>query len=308
MWEKNQKTISKSTTFSGIGLHSGERVKLKLEQAQADSGIVFVRTDLKKNNIIEANFKNVSSAVLCTKITNDYGVSISTIEHLMAAFYFCGIDNLIVKIDGPEVPIMDGSAKEFVEKINLSGTKILDKTRKLIKVTSKFEFAMKDKSIRIEPSNNNFTVKFILDYDNPLINTQTNFVNFRDKNLEDVYTARTFCLFEDIEKVKSLGLGKGGSLENAIVVKGNEVLNDEGLRCKNEFVNHKILDLAGDFMLAGFRVLGSVKCTHGGHSLTNNFLRKFLSDTNNFTIVENSNNVTNIKKITSLQKRIAVNA
>ena len=289
-------------------MHSGVKVGLDLEPAEADIGIIFKRTDLENNNKIKANFKNVSSARLCTKIENEFGVSVSTVEHLMAAFYICGVDNLIVNIDGPEVPIMDGSAKDFVEKIRDCGLKSLNKKRKFIKIIQKSELKLSDKWISIEPTNNSLSVKFTLSYENPLIKTQTNSTSFKDKNLEDIYSARTFCLYEDIEKVKSAGLGKGGTLENAVVVKGDKVLNEDGLRSKNEFVNHKILDLAGDFMLAGMRVIGSIDCAHGGHSLTNEFLRKVLSDKNNFTITENIDNVTNLEKVRSDQKRIAVNA
>jgi len=308
MWENIQKTLKKSIKFTGVGLHSGAKVNLELKPAKDDVGIVFNRVDLKNDNKIKANFKNVSSARLCTKIENEFGVSVSTIEHLMAAFYICGVDNLIVNVDGPEVPIMDGSAKEFVEKIEHCGLKNLSKKRKFIKITKKAELKLSNKWINVEPADNSFKVKFTLSYENPLISTQTNSVNFKDKNLEHIYSARTFCLYEDVEKVKSLGLGQGGTLANAVVVKGNEVLNEDGLRSKNEFVNHKILDLVGDFMLAGMRVIGSVECAHGGHSLTNDFLRKFLSDKNNFAIIENIDNVTNLQKIESSQKRIAVNA
>ena len=174
--------------------------------------------------------------------------------------------------------------------------------------TKKTELKLSEKSISIKPSNNNLTVKFTLSYENPLIKTQTNSTSFEDKDLESIYSARTFCLYEDVEKVKSFGLGKGGTLENAVVVKGEKVLNDGGLRSEKEFVNHKILDLAGDLMLAGMRVIGSVDCLHGGHSLTNNFLRKVLSDKSNFTVVSNIEPITNLEKSTSEQKRIAVNA
>ena len=152
-------------------------------------------------------------------------------------------------------------------------------------------------------------VAFTLSYENsPLIKSQTNCVDFKNKNLENIYSARTFCLYEDIEKVKSLGLAKGGNLDNAVVIKGDKVLNETGLRSKNEFVNHKILDLAGDFMLAGMRVIGSVSCMHGGHLLTNEFLKKILSNNDNFVIVESLENISILKKITPNQKRIAVNA
>ncbi len=309
MFESNQKTLNKTINFLGTGLHSGKKVSINLEPAEADTGIIFKRTDIKNNNEIKANYTNVSSAKLCTKIENDHGVSVSTIEHLMAALYICGVDNLVVKIDGGEVPIMDGSSIEFVEKINETGLKILDKNRKFIKINKKVELKLDGKSISIEPAVDSLKVAFTLSYENnPLIKSQTNCVDFKNKNLENIYSARTFCLYEDIEKVKSLGLAKGGNLDNAVVIKGDKVLNKKGLRSKNEFVNHKILDLAGDFMLAGMRVIGSVSCKHGGHLLTNDFLRKILSDRANFIIVESLKDISNLKKITSDQKRIAVNA
>ena len=309
MWEKNQKTLKKEASFSGIGLHSGVNVDVILKPANSNSGIIFKRTDLEKNNEVVANFKNVSSAKLCTKIENDFGTSVSTIEHLMAAFYICGVDNLVVCLNGPEVPIMDGSAKDFVQIIQNCGLKTLEGKRQFIKVKKKIEFKEGDKLINITPAPNYFEVKFTLNYErSPLIKTQTNRVNFQEKNLEDIYVARTFCLYEDIEEIKSVGLAKGGSLDNAVVVQGDKVLNKGGLRSKKEFVNHKILDLAGDFMLSGARVIGSVECVHGGHALTNEFLKKIFSDKNNYDIVENESSLTNVRKILPLHKRLAVNA
>tara|TARA_B100002051_G_scaffold38353_1_gene32131 strand:- start:1476 stop:2405 length:930 start_codon:yes stop_codon:yes gene_type:complete len=309
MWGKNQKTLSKEASFSGIGLHSGTTVDVTLIPANSNSGIVFKRIDLEKNNEIIANFKNVSSAKLCTKIENNFGASVSTIEHLMAAFYICGIDNLIVNLNGPEVPIMDGSAKDFVQIIKKCGLKTLEGKRKFIKIKKRIELKEDEKSINISPANNNFEVKFTLNYkNNPLIQTQSNSTSFQENELEDIYTARTFCLYEDIEGIKSIGLAKGGSLDNAIVVQGNKILNQGGLRSKKEFVNHKILDLAGDFMLSGLRVIGSTECIHGGHALTNKFLKKIFSDKNNYDIVENESSSTNVRKIVPLNKRLAVNA
>ena len=309
MWSKNQKTLKNQVNFSGIGLHSGEKVEVKLIPANSNSGITFKRIDLEKNNEVIANFKNVSSAKLCTKIENEFGVTISTIEHLMAAFYICGIDNLVVSLNGPEVPIMDGSAKDFVKIINDCGVKTQEGNRKFIKINKKVEMKDSDKSINIKPASSGFKVAFTLSYKkNPLIQTQINNINFEEKNLNEVYEARTFCLFEDIEEIKSYGLAKGGSLENAIVVKGDTVLNEGGLRSKKEFVNHKILDLAGDFMLTGARVIGSVECTHGGHALTNEFLKKIFSDKSNYDIVENKSSSTNVLKFVPLHKRLAVNA
>ena len=309
MWERNQKTLKKEASFSGVGLHSGANIDVTLIPTNSNSGIIFKRTDLEKNNEIIGNFKNVSSAKLCTKIENDFGVSVSTIEHLMASFYICGIDNVVVNLNGPEVPIMDGSAKDFVQIIKNSGLKTLEGKRKFIKIKKKVELKEDEKLISIAPTNNNFKVKFTLNYkNNPLIQTQTNSTNFEEKNLEDIYAARTFCLHEDIEGIKSIGLAKGGSLDNAIVVQGDKILNEGGLRSKKEFVNHKILDLAGDFMLSGARIIGSVECVHGGHALTNKFLRKIFSDKSNYDIVENESSSINVRKIVPLHKRLAVNA
>ena len=308
MWEKNQKTLNGEVSFSGVGLHSGKNIDVTLVPSNSNSGIIFKRTDFEKNNEIVANFKNVSSAKLCTKIENDSGISVSTIEHLMAAFYICGVDNLVVNLNGPEVPIMDGSPKNFVEIIKNKGLKTLKGKRKFVKIKKVIEFKDNDKYIKVSPSNN-FEVKFTLDYkNNPLIRTQTNSVNFKKKNLEDIYNARTFCLYEDIEEIKSIGLAKGGSLDNAIVVQGNKILNKGGLRSKKEFVNHKILDLVGDFMLSGARVIGSVECIHGGHALTNEFLKKIFSDKSNYDVVENESSSINVRKIVPLHKRLAVNA
>ena len=310
MQDKYQTTTKSEISFSGIGLHSGVNVDVNLVPANSNSGIVFKRTDLDKNNEIEANFKNVSSAKLCTKIENKFGASVSTIEHLMAAFYICGIDNLIVNLNGPEVPIMDGSAKDFVKIIKNCGLKTLGSKRKYVKIKQKIELKSEEgKLISIVPTTDKFEVKFTLNYnDNPLIKTQTNKVNFHEKNLKDIYNSRTFCLYEDIEEIKSIGLAKGGSLDNAIVVKGSKILNQEGLRSKKEFVNHKILDLVGDFMLSGARVIGSVDCVHGGHALTTEFLNKIFSDKSNYDVVESQSIISNVRKIVPLNKRFAVNA
>ena len=309
MWEKNQKTLNSEASFSGIGLHSGKNIDVTLVPSNSNSGITFKRTDLEKNNEIIANFKNVSSAKLCTKIENNSGASVSTIEHLMAAFYICGVDNLVVNLNGPEVPIMDGSAKDFVQIIRKCGLKTLEGKRQFIKIKKKIELKEEEKSINITPTNNKFEVKFTLHYErSPLIQNQTNSTNFQEKNLEDIYAARTFCLHEDIKAIQSIGLAKGGSLDNAVVVQGDKVLNEGGLRFKKEFVNHKILDLAGDFMLSGARVIGSVECVHGGHALTNKFLKKIFSDKSNYDVVENESSSRNVRKILPLHKRLAVNA
>jgi UDP-3-O-[3-hydroxymyristoyl] N-acetylglucosamine deacetylase len=281
MQDVNQKTLLKSVKFEGVGLHSGVIAKVNILPAEDNHGIVFKRTDLKDNNIIKSDFKEVSSAKLCTTLKNKFGTSISTIEHLMAAFYITGIDNVMVEINNPEIPIMDGSAIDFVNLINKAGLKRLHTKRKFLKILKKVEFKDGKKYISIEPNKNNFEVDFQLGYNNKIIGNQKNHVIFERQDLKEIYSSRTFCLFEDIELIKKSGLAKGGSLENAIVVKGEKILNEKGLRNNKEFVNHKILDLVGDFLLAG-RILGNVKCIQGGHHLSNIFLREVFKDPSNF--------------------------
>ena len=271
-----QQTISKSVVFEGIGLHSGKTSKVRLLPGTEDQGIIFKRIDLQENNIVAANYKNVTSAKLCTTLENSTGCKVSTVEHLLAAFYICGIDNVIVEIDNEEIPIMDGSSRNFIEILNTVGEKKLNKKRKYLKILEKVELNDNGKTISIEPSNLDFEVKFQLNYSNNIIGKQKNTVNFSHDNLINIYSSRTFCLFEDIEKIKKSGLAKGGSLDNAVVVNGEKVINENGLRNEKEFVNHKILDLAGDFVLSGHRILGKVNCYQGGHQLSNTFLRKLL--------------------------------
>ena len=282
-----QQTLKNSINFKGVGLHSGKLCDLRIIPAQEDVGIVFKRIDLNKNNIIKANYKNVFSAKLCTSLKNDKGTKVSTVEHLLAALYVTGIDNAIIEMDNEEVPIMDGSAKNFVEEINKVELIKLNKKRKYLKILNKIEFEDNKRLISISPNENSFEVGFQLNYENKIIGKQKNLVNFSKDNLDDICNSRTFCLFEDIEKIKKLGLAKGGSLENAVVVGEKEVLNPEGLRNKKEFVNHKILDLVGDFVLSGYRILGKVDCYQGGHQLSNLFLNELLeNNSSNFEILQ----------------------
>ena len=282
----NQKTIKKNINIKGVGLHSGLDVNLTIKPSEANTGIVFKRIDLKDNNIVIPNIFNVSSAVLCTTISNVHGVSISTLEHLMGAFYGMGIDNALVEIDNEEVPILDGSAKFFVEAIRNVGIETSDKPIKIIKIEKRIEFNDGKKTISIEPSKVSLDIDFELKYENNLIGTQRNLVSVFESDLTDIYNSRTFCLFEDIEKLKEMGLAQGGSLENAIVVKDNEILNEEGLRNKKEFVNHKILDCMGDLYLAGYKIIGKIVCSQGGHKLTNQLLRQVFQQDENFSLIE----------------------
>ena len=279
-----QKTLSKKFSVSGIGVHTGVRVNMEVLPAPANTGIIFKRIDLKNNNLVIPSYDNVMDATLCTTVSNPHNVKVSTIEHLMGAFYGMGIDNAIVELDSQEVPIIDGSAKKFVELILKAGFRNYDDPIKLIKIENKVELKEGNKSISIDKSNVTSEIDFEIKYENPTIQTQRNKVSLFEDDLNDIFNSRTFCLYEDLKKLEELGLGKGGSLDNAVVVKNNSILNKEGLRNNLEFVNHKILDCMGDLYLSGYRIIGSVKCSQGGHSLTNNLLRKVYSNKENFSL------------------------
>ena len=281
-----QKTIKKIVTFSGIALHSGVNVNVTIKPAYPNEGIVFKRIDLKSKNLVYPNFLNVTNTSLNTTIENEYGTKVSTIEHLMGALFGLGIDNAIIEIDDEEVPILDGSAKEFIQKIILSGFEISEIPIKIIKINKKIEFIDNERVISISPSKFSLNIDFALKFKNEIIGNQRNKFKIYEDDLTDVYNSRTFCLFEDIEFIKKNGLAKGGSLDNAIVVKDKEILNKEGLRNDKEFVNHKILDCIGDLYTSGYRIIGDVMCSQGGHFLTNQLLRKVFNNTNNFSIIE----------------------
>ena len=281
-----QKTIARKNSIKGVGIHTGIDVRLDIFPAQPNTGIIFKRTDLKKNNIILPTYNNVTDATLCTTISNDYGVKVSTIEHLMGALYGLGIDNAIVELNSQEVPIMDGSAKQFVELILQAGIQVSEAPIKLIKINHKVEVKEGNKNISIDKSNVSLDIDFEIKYQNPLIKTQRNKISVFEDNLVDIYNSRTFCLYEDIEKLKSLGLGKGGTLENALVVKNSSLLNKEGLRNSKEFVNHKILDCMGDLYLSGYKIIGSLTCSQGGHNLTNKLLKELFNNRKNYSLIE----------------------
>jgi len=282
----NQKTLNETIIFDGVGLHSGERAHVEIKPAKPNTGIVFKRTDIKNNNLIIPGVFNVSNAAYCTTISNDSGIIVSTIEHLMGALFGMGIDNAMIEINSEEVPILDGSAKEYVNEINRVGIKKSETPIKIIKIEKKINFKDGEKTISIEPNKISLDIDFEIKYDNSLIETQRNLVKVYEDDLTEVYNSRTFCLFEDIEKLKKMNLAKGGTLENAIVVKGEKILNENGLRNKKEFVNHKILDCMGDLYLSGYKIIGKLICSQGGHKLTNQLLRRVFEDNANFSIVE----------------------
>ena len=303
-----QKTIKDIIQLEGVGLHNGVKANLCLKPGEINSGVIFKRTDIdSEKNIIKGIYENVNSPILCTKIVNSQGVSVSTIEHLMAAFYGEGIDNVLVEIDAPEIPIMDGSAFDFVEAIRSVGVEEQSDKKKFIKVLKKVEVKDGSKYISIEPLKNDLIIDFEIVYKNPLIRTRRKEFKFSNGNLDSIYNSRTFCLYEDIDQIRSQGLAKGGSLDNAIVVKENRILNDDGLRHRHEFVEHKILDCLGDIMLTGHRIFGHIKTSQGGHQLTNVLLRKFLSDKSNWEF-ETSETKEKDTKDNNYLKPLAVNA
>jgi len=281
-----QKTIKNNVSFKGVALHSGVNVNICIKPADPNFGIVFQRVDLKTNNLIYPNFMNVTNTSLNTTIENENGVKVSTIEHLMGALFGLGIDNALIEIDNEEVPILDGSAKKFIDEIIKTGFKLSNFPIKIIKINKKIEYSDGERFISIQPTTLSLDIDFELKYKNEIIGNQRNKVKVYEDDLTDVYNSRTFCLFEDIEFIKKNGLAKGGSLENAIVVKDKEILNTEGLRNEKEFVNHKILDCIGDLYTSGYRIVGSITCSQGGHYLTNQLLRKVFQDKENFSILE----------------------
>jgi UDP-3-O-[3-hydroxymyristoyl] N-acetylglucosamine deacetylase len=282
----NQKTLKETIAIDGIGLHSGKKVHMEIKPAEPNSGIVFIRTDVKKNNLVVPGVFNVSNAAYCTTISNDSGVTVSTVEHLMGALFGMGIDNVLIEINNEEVPILDGSAKKFVSEINRVGIKTSETPIKIIKIEKKVNFNDGEKSISMEPNKISLDIDFEIKYKNSLIGTQRNLVKVYEDDLTEIYNSRTFCLFEDIEKLKKMNLAKGGTLENAIVVEGQKILNKDGLRNKKEFVNHKILDCIGDLYLSGYKIIGKLTCSQGGHKLTNQLLRRIFEDNTNFSLVE----------------------
>ena len=280
----NQKTIKKTIKVDGVGLHNGKKVHMEIKPAQPNTGILFKRIDLKNNNLIIPGVFNVSSALYCTTISNNFGASVSTIEHLMGALYGMGIDNALIEIDNDEVPILDGSAKIFVEKIKKVGIEKSEVPIKIIKILNTISLKEGNKTISIEPNKISLDIDFEIKYENSFIGNQRNQIKVYEDDLSNIYNSRTFC-YRRYEKLK-INLAKGGSLENAIVVKGDKILNQDGLRNKIEFVNHKILDCMGDLYLSGYKIIGKLTCSQGGHKLTNQLLRKVFSENSNFSIIE----------------------
>jgi UDP-3-O-[3-hydroxymyristoyl] N-acetylglucosamine deacetylase len=282
---QNQQTIEESISISGIGLHSGKLVEIKLLPAEVDHGIKFIRIDKKTDNVIDAVWSNVSETVLSTTISNQTGIKISTIEHLMSALSGLHIDNLIIYINASEVPIMDGSSKPFVDLIENVGIKVQNKKRKLLNIKKTIEVKKDNSSAKIIPSNQ-FSIDFEIDFPSQLVSKQSCQLQLINGNYKtDIAAARTFGFEKDVEYLRSNGLALGGSLENAVVVGENEILNKDGLRYSDEFVRHKILDSIGDLYLAGSPIIGYFFGNKSGHHLNNQLLRKLFSDESNYEYI-----------------------
>ena len=279
---QNQQTIKETISVSGIGLHSGKQVKMKLVPAEVDHGVKFIRSDIKNDNVIDAIWSNVSETVLSTTISNQSKLKISTIEHLMSALSGLHIDNLTIYINASEVPIMDGSSRPFVDLIENVGIEIQNKKRKLLNVKKTIEVKNDKSSAKIIP-NNQFSIDFEIDFPSHLVSRQSCQLQLINGNYKsDIAAARTFGFEKDVAHLRSNGLALGGSLDNAVVVGENEILNKEGLRYTDEFVRHKILDSIGDLYLAGSPIIGYFYGNKSGHHLNNQLLRKLFSDESNY--------------------------
>lgn len=302
-----QKTLKSKITFKGIGLHSGVISEITISPAAPNTGILFVRVDTNvKNKKILANFESVTPAKLCTRISNG-SISVSTIEHLMAALYGTGIDNVLIEINGEEIPILDGSAKEFTKEINRVG--LINQSSKVnfLKITNKIICEDNNKFTSIEPIAGDYLeIDCQIDFHDHFIKKQSKRISFQNNEFMDIYDSRTFCLKRDLENIFKMGLGKGGSLENAVIVSDDRVLNQDGLRYNDEFVRHKILDCLGDLYLSGYKIIGKVKSHQGGHELTYKLVKNLMKNKNNWKLIQFENQIFS-KKIKNLSSQAVVN-
>ena len=280
----NQSTLKKKISFSGVGVHNGRAVTMSVEPADVNTGIVFIRTDVKKNNIIKAVIENTFDTSLCTKIKNKHDVSVSTIEHLMAAFSALSIDNAIIKINNSELPALDGSSYEYVKKITMVGINNQYASKNYVKILKKIKVKDGNRYISISPSNS-LTIDITINYPDTIIgNSQFYYSHSKDNFINYLSKARTYAFFDDIEKMRTAGLAMGGNMNNALVVDKFKVLNPDGLRFEKEFVKHKTLDCVGDFYLLGMPLIGKVDCFAPGHRLNQMFVREILKDKKNYAI------------------------
>lgn len=283
-----QRTLKKSVQATGIGLHSGHKVTMALRPAPANTGILFNRTDLDPVVTIPAKAELVRDTMLCTCLIDDAGNRISTVEHLMAAIAALGLDNLIIDVDAPELPVMDGSSSPFVFLLQSAGIEEQAAAKKFIRIKQAIRVEHEDKWAELLPSNDGFTIDFSIDFDHPAMegrNQQISMNFSADTFVKDISRARTFGFMRDIEYLQSKNLALGGSLENAVVLDEYRILNEDGLRYEDEFVKHKLLDAVGDLYMAGLPILGHLRAHKSGHALNNNLVRALLEQQHAWEIV-----------------------
>jgi len=274
-----QRTLKNVIRASGVGLHTGEKIHLNLRPAKADAGIIFRRTDIDHSPEIEACIDNVGDTQLSTTLQKD-GIRVSTVEHLLSAIAGLGIDNLIVELSGPEVPIMDGSAGPFVFLLQSAGIQEQERAKKFVRIKKKVRVTDQDRWAEFNPYNG-FKVAFTIDFDHPVFQAGPQFaeIDFSSTSfVKEVSRSRTFGFLRDFEYLRAHNLALGGSLDNAIAVDDQKILNEDGLRYEDEFVKHKILDAIGDLYLLGHSLIGSFKGYKSGHELNNVLLRTLLND------------------------------
>ena len=289
LFKNCEKTLQNSIPCVGIGLHSGQKIHMALKPAPVGTGVVFIRTDVTdKDNRIPAKYNNIVDTRMCSCLGNKDGVIVGTIEHLMGALNGLGVTNVLIEVDGPEVPLMDGSAADFVTLIECAGVLNQDEPLKAIKILKEISFDDgKGASVLLCPADEGLEMNFMIDFpESKVIGRQEYSIDLTEKNFKDsIAYARTFCQAKDIEMLRSMGLAKGGSLENAIVVDGNKILNPEGTRSENEFVVHKTLDAVGDLYQVGMPIIGHFEGIKSGHMHTNMLLRQLMADKTAYEVV-----------------------
>lgn len=283
-----QRTLKQAAKVTGIGLHSGKKVTLTLRPAPANTGIIYARTDLDPVVYFPASAESIRDTQLCTCMINDEGVRISTVEHLNAAMSALGLDNLIVEVDAPEIPIMDGSSSPFIYLLLDAGIEEQDAPKKFIRIKENVRVEEGDKWAEFKPYNHGLKLDFTIDFTHPMITKAVrNYkMEFSAQHfIQQLSRARTFTFMKDVEYLQSIGLALGGSLDNAIVLDEYRILNEEGLRFKDELVRHKMLDAVGDLFMCGYNILGDFKAYKSGHGLNNKLLRAVLANENAWEFV-----------------------
>lgn len=285
---EKQTTISRSVSYTGIALHSGEDVKITLKPAAPGTGVLFRRVDIDDvDNEVAAIYDNVGETMLGTTIINEAGTKVATIEHFMAAFSSLGLDNVEVDVNGPEIPIADGCSEVFVDLLAKAGRSEQDAPRRSLKIIEPVCIEDGLKKAELHPADEGFSARFDIDFDNPVIGQQSYELNVSAETFRgEIARARTFGFFHELEQLQALGLAKGASLDNTIAVDGDGIMNEGGLRYEDEFVRHKVLDAIGDLSLAGAPIIGKFVGVRSGHALNNTLLRALFAKPEAWQFVE----------------------